>query len=181
MDKLSCITKFNSKQYYIEHADNKKNILVKAGAGTGKTYSMVSRIAFLCNKSNDEIIKISDEIAMVTFTNEAADNMKSRLKQLFINYYILTNNSKYLQFIEDINQMQISTIHKFAKSIIQSASFELGLGNEFSISSSDYVRESFYEKYLNKYIMRKLDANPNFNKELPLPIHKFKKNSYALC
>ncbi|WP_249167345.1 UvrD-helicase domain-containing protein [Clostridium butyricum] len=175
LDKLSCITKFNSKQYYIEHADNKKNILVKAGAGTGKTYSMVSRIAFLCNKSNDEIIKISDEIAMVTFTNEAADNMKSRLKQLFINYYILTNNSKYLQFIEDINQMQISTIHKFAKSIIQSASFELGLGNEFSISSSDYVRESFYEKYLNKYIMRKLDANPNFNKELPLPIHKFKK------
>ncbi len=175
LDKLSSLTQFNSEQYYIEHAESKKNILVKAGAGTGKTYSMVSRIAFLCNKSDDEIIKLSDEIAMVTFTNEAADNMKSRLKQLFINYYILTNDSKYLQFIEDINQMQISTIHKFAKSIIQSASFELGLGSEFTISSSDYVRESFYEKYLNKYVLKKLNENPNFNKELPLPIHRLKK------
>ena len=52
------------------------NIIVKAGAGTGKTYSMVSRVSFLCNKKSRPIANIFDELAMVTFTNDAADNMK---------------------------------------------------------------------------------------------------------
>ena len=42
---------FNIEQYKIEHEDYKKNIVVKAGAGTGKTYSMVSRIGFLVYKN----------------------------------------------------------------------------------------------------------------------------------
>lgn len=37
---------FNLQQYRVEHAPTDKNILVEAGAGTGKTYSMVSRVAF---------------------------------------------------------------------------------------------------------------------------------------
>lgn len=168
-------TIFNMNQYLIEHADCKKNTLVKAGAGTGKTFSMVSRIAYLCNKSEDAIVNLVDSIAMVTFTNDAADNMKSRLKQMFINYFILTKNPKYLRFIEEIEQMQISTIHKFAKNIIKSESLSLGLGNEFSISSSDFVKEQIYERYLNDYISRKVEVNSNFYKELKIPIHKFKK------
>ena len=50
LEKLAEKSTFNIQQYFIEHASPKKNILVRAGAGTGKTYSMVSRIAFLCNK-----------------------------------------------------------------------------------------------------------------------------------
>ena len=83
--KLSKLTTFNIQQYYVEHAEPSKNVLVEAGAGTGKTYSMVSRVAFLCNKKNDPISNFEDEIALVTFTNDAANNMKTRLKQLFVN------------------------------------------------------------------------------------------------
>lgn len=43
---------FNLQQYKVEHASADKNTLVEAGAGTGKTYSMVSRVAFLCNKKH---------------------------------------------------------------------------------------------------------------------------------
>ena len=77
---------FNLQQYKVEHASADKNILVEAGAGTGKTYSMVSRVAFLCNKRRGNITSIEDELAMVTFTNDAAINMKVRLKQMFVNY-----------------------------------------------------------------------------------------------
>lgn len=59
-----------------------KNTLVEAGAGTGKTHSMVSRVAYLCNKRRNNISCIEDELAMVTFTNDAAINMKKRLKQI---------------------------------------------------------------------------------------------------
>ena len=44
----------------MEHADDDKNVVVKAGAGTGKTYSMISRVAFLCNKHKDHIDDIAD-------------------------------------------------------------------------------------------------------------------------
>lgn len=166
---------FNAQQFFIEHAADEKNILVKAGAGTGKTYSMVSRVAFLCNKNDDAVINITEDIAMVTFTNDAADNMKTRLKQMFINYFVLTRNPKHLKYIEDVNQMQISTIHKFARRIIQSTSLGMGLGNDFGITSGDFVKEQIYEKYLNEFIVKKTEDNPNFIKELRIPIHHFKR------
>ena len=93
------------KEYYpdteihIEHAEIGRDIQVKAGAGTGKTYSMVSRVAFLCSHaSNSGVFDPAAEIAMLTFTDDAAINMKSRLKQLFVNYFILTNDTQYLEW-----------------------------------------------------------------------------------
>lgn len=73
---LSECSAFNLQQYEVEHASTLHDILVEAGAGTGKTFSMVSRIAYLCNKEVDAVSNIADEIAMVTFTNDAAINMK---------------------------------------------------------------------------------------------------------
>ena len=84
LSTLSDMTSFNVQQYDIEHATTNRDILVEAGAGTGKTYSMVSRIAFLCNKQDEPVMNIADEVAMVTFTNDAAINMKKRLKQMFV-------------------------------------------------------------------------------------------------
>ena len=111
---LSECSAFNLQQYEVEHASTLHDILVEAGAGTGKTFSMVSRIAYLCNKEVDAVSNIADEIAMVTFTNDAAINMKKRLKQMFVNYFVLTGREKYLKFVEDIDRSNISTIHKFA-------------------------------------------------------------------
>ena len=166
---------FNIQQYYVEHAPIDKNVLVKAGAGTGKTYSMVSRIAFLCNKYENPVVNVIDDIAMVTFTNDAADNMKNRLKQLFINYFVLTSNPKYLRYIEDTDFMRISTIHKFAREIIKEISMHMGLGENFAITSGDYAKERIYEKYLNAFIERKEQENPNFINDIKLPIYQFRR------
>ena len=62
---------------------------------------MVSRVAYLCNKKIESISNLEEEIALVTFTNDAANNMKVRLKQMFVNYFILTGDPRYLKFIED--------------------------------------------------------------------------------
>lgn len=168
-------TAFNIQQYFIEHASTAKNILVRAGAGTGKTYSMVSRIAFLCNKYENPTENLIDDIAMITFTNDAADNMKNRLKQMFINYFVLTSNPKFLKYIENIDFMRISTIHKFAREIIKGASMQMGLGDNFAITSGDYIKEQIYEKYLNDFIAQKEVDNPNFINEIKLPLYKFRR------
>ena len=168
-------TNWNFDQFKVEHAKGNKNILVQAGAGTGKTYSMVSRIAYLCLSRSHFVNNLVDEIAMVTFTNEAADNMKVRLKRYFMNCYILTKNKKVLHEIEAVDLMQISTIHKFAKTVLQSTAMEYGLGAEFAISSSEYAKEQVYEKYLNGFLVRKQKEEANFAQQLRMPVHKFRK------
>lgn len=172
---IVCKTDFNVEQYMVEHASGNNDILVQAGAGTGKTYSMVSRIAYLCSSKNRYVNNIVEEVAMVTFTNEAADNMKERLKRHFMNCYILTRKKRMLHQIEAVDLMQISTIHKFAKSIIQTSAMEYGLGAEFSITSGEYAKEQVYEKYLNKFIVKKQAKEPNFAQQLRMPVHKFRK------
>lgn len=144
LEDVANSTSWNFDQYKVEHAMGDKNVLVQAGAGTGKTYSMVSRIAYLCMSRKRFVNNLVDEIAMVTFTNEAADNMKLRLKQYFMNCYILTKNKKVLHEIEAVDLMQISTIHKFAKAVLQSSAMEYGLGADFAISSSEYAKEQIW-------------------------------------
>lgn len=175
LEELASRSSFNIQQYFIEHADSEKNILVKAGAGTGKTYSMISRVSFLCNRYENPVVNIIDDIAMVTFTNDAADNMKKRLKQLFINYFVLTGNPKFLNLIEDTDLMRISTIHKFARELIKESSLQMGLGDNFAITSGDYSKEQIYEKYLNAYIAKKEAENPNFINEIKIPLYQFRR------
>ncbi len=96
LNRLSNISEFNVEQYLVEHADVNKNIVIRAGAGTGKTYTMISRIAFVCYTQNVTLQKMADRIVMITFTNEAADQMGRKLKKYFRNCYLLTSNSEYL-------------------------------------------------------------------------------------
>ena len=173
--KLSDKTDFNFQQYEIEHAPTDANILITAGAGTGKTFSMVSRVAYLCNKTTDAVVDITGDIAMITFTNDAAENMKIRLKKMFMNYFILTSNEKYMHLIEEMNQIQISTIHKFAISLLQKDCMRLGLGYDSQITNETYNRQQLYHQYLNEYLQEKNDENPDFVHQLSMPIYKLEE------
>lgn len=166
---------FNIQQYFVEHASPSKDILVEAGAGTGKTFSMVSRVAYLCNKESESVSNIAEEIAMVTFTNDAAINMKKRLKQMFINYFVLTGKERYLKYVEDIDRSNISTIHKFAITILRGESISTGLGTNFRISSNEYNRGRAYDIFLGEFLEEMENENSNFVNELPVPIYDLKK------
>lgn len=143
-------TDFNFRQYEIEHTKQDKNILVKAGAGTGKTYSMVSRIGFLYYRNNYVPEDLVKRIIMITFTNEAANNMKVRLKEYFTNMAILTESVEYLKVMENVSRMKISTLHSLSKKIIGQYSKYLGVGRDISIVSGIYERRQLILKVLNK-------------------------------
>lgn len=146
---------FNLEQYRIEHADASKNIMVRAGAGTGKTFTMISRIAYICHTQNCTMKEMSKRIVMITFTNDAADQMKEKIKQYFSSYYMLTGDSDCLSFINQIEGMQISTIHSYAKKIISVLGLEFGYGTDLSVTSGDYKISQIIADETDRYIQEK--------------------------
>ena len=176
LSAIADVTNFNINQFHIEHAETDRDIQVKAGAGTGKTYSMVARIAFLCSHaSNSNVFNPADEIAMLTFTDDAALNMKSRLKQLFVNYFILTNNTQYLEIVTNIEKMRISTIHSFAKEIVSNTAITLGIGTDFTTIIGNYEKQKIFDRLFTAYLEKENESNPIFFNALPMGIEKFRK------
>ena len=181
LEKLSAVTLFNAQQYQIEHAPANAHILVEAGAGTGKTFSMVSRVAFLCGKKTAAVTNLAEEIAMVTFTNDAANNMKARLKQMFVHSFVLTKQPHFLRLVEEVDRAHISTIHRFALDILRGEALYTGLGTNFRIASDAYLRGKIYDDCLNDFLARMEEENPNVLQEIPVPLYELKKKLMSMA
>ena len=90
---------FNKKQQQVINELN-QNILLSAGAGTGKTNVLSYRVANILNKNRAN----ADEILCLTFTNKACRELKNRI-------------TSQLDF-ETANKITIRTIHGFAYQVI---------------------------------------------------------------
>lgn len=146
------ITEFNFDQYKLEHFKINSNIIVKAGAGTGKTYSMISRITYLIYKHRYSPEEMVQNIYLITFTNDAADNMKNRLRSYFMNYYILTKNLENFRRIEYISKMNISTIHSLCKKIVDKFATELGLGANSAIIQGTKEKNNLVDNMISEFL-----------------------------
>ena len=172
LEKLSEQSQFNFEQYQVEHATPEKNIVIRAGAGTGKTYTMISRIGFICYTQNVPLQKMADRIVMITFTNEAADQMEEKLKAYFKNCYLVTSKPDYLQMISQIDHMQISTIHSYAKNLIAQMGTSFGYGIDLSITSSEFYRRKKISDLLDAYIYQKeIEQGKNYTDKLGMPVY----------
>ncbi len=95
--------------------DTEGAVLVIAGAGSGKTRVLTSRIAHLILDKN-----VSPwNILAITFTNKAADEMKERL----------------LSVVGDVSDMWVCTIHSMCVRILRSSADKIGYNSNFTIYS----------------------------------------------
>jgi ATP-dependent exoDNAse (exonuclease V) beta subunit len=161
---------FNLEQYLIEHAPPDEHLSVKAGAGTGKTTVMVRRVMYLLQKASVS----PKEIAMITFTRDAAQEMFHRLRQELFNRYQLTRQVRYLQYIEELKKMRISTIHSFAKMLLKEMGAALGYGRNVQIRTFKNERKRIIEAELEKYLLKMQDEEQKSLAELisPLRLHE---------
>ena len=172
---------FNIEQYKVEHSDLKKNIIVRAGAGTGKTFTMISRIAFICHMQSCAMKEMANRIVMITFTDDAANQMEDKIKQYFNNYYLLTGDTECLDFINQVEGMQISTIHSYAKKIISQLGFEFGYGVDIGITSGEYKRKQIISKVVDEYIVAgQKRYGYDYVKKLGLPVYLINKDILSL-
>ena len=103
-------------------------VLVLAGAGSGKTRVLTSRIAHLIEDKGVP----AEAILAITFTNKAANEMKERLSR-----------------IVDISRSWVCTIHSMCVRILRMYAGEVGISANFSIYSeterNNIVKKSFQE------------------------------------
>lgn len=157
LERIGGESVFNFEQYAIEHASVDKHLIVEAGAGSGKTETIISRIIYLLHTGKVDSLK---EIVMITFTNEAADQMKSKLSKRLFMLFNVTRNIRYINWSEEITSMSILTIPSFSKKLLQDFSSEIGMGKNFAVRSLTIERREIIEEVLDKYI-----AEQNLNYE----------------
>ena len=111
-------------------------MLVLAGAGSGKTKVLTSRIAYLIEGGVSPA-----NILAITFTNKAAKEMKERVAKLIG---------------PDANHIQISTFHSLGLKIIKENYEFLGYEKNFVILDSDDTLT------VVKKLMKDLNMNPKY-------------------
>jgi len=96
-------------------------LLILAGAGSGKTRVITSRIAFLVGNGHAQ----PDEVLAVTFTNKAAEEMRTRVESLLG---------------ADCSRMWVSTFHSLCARLLRREAPAIGLSRDFVIyDSSDQL------------------------------------------
>ena len=123
----------------IETLKQGKSFRVEAGAGAGKTYSLMKVIDWLEKEKRKEFSKFGQHVACITYTNAAVDVIKSRLRdESFIHpctiHTFAWNTMKRFQssLIEAAEKLGIiptkdNTTEKFAVNEIHKISYELGV------------------------------------------------------
>ena len=110
-------------------------LLVLAGAGSGKTKVLTSRIAYLIEKGISPY-----NILAITFTNKAAAEMKERVIKLIGG---------------EASSMQISTFHSFGLRIVRDNHEKLNLENNFAIFDSEDSLTAI------KRVLKRMDLDSN--------------------
>lgn len=95
------------------HIGSGKSFITFAGAGSGKTYSLKEALDFLKDHYGKEFSRHGKKIAVVTFTNNAADEIKARLEQNTIFAVSTIHSFSWAAidgFNEDIRKWYLETI-----------------------------------------------------------------------
>src|SRR6266704_70259 len=96
-------------------------LLILAGAGSGKTRVITSRIAYLVGDGHAR----PDEVLAVTFTNKAAEEMRARVEALLGS---------------EVSGMWVSTFHALCARLLRREAPAIGLSRDFVIyDSSDQL------------------------------------------
>ncbi len=117
MDVSYLLDSLNDKQRHAVSADP-GNLLVLAGAGSGKTRVLVHRIAWMIQVHGVP----PHGILAVTFTNKAANEMRSRIEELLA---------------RPIGGMWVGTFHGLAHRLLRAHWREAGLPEKFQILDAD--------------------------------------------
>lgn len=159
-----CLSEEDQRKQLVNEFDY--NVLVEAGAGSGKTTIIINRII---NQLISTEAAIS-QIVAITFTNKAANELKERLQKelsLKVKDKSVDEEKRYklAQALENVDKMHISTIHSFCNSMLSERPFDANLSLGFKFveeTESNEIKRKVFEDYMKNRTREENDKIQNF-------------------
>jgi ATP-dependent exoDNAse (exonuclease V) beta subunit len=122
------------------------SVFVAAGAGTGKSTTLVDRIYNTVTAPTDALP--IGQIAAITFTERAAGELRDRIRDKFFKAANSDpTNTAAREAMRDVDAAVIGTIHGFALSILREHALESGLPMGFAVVDESAAREARTQRW----------------------------------
>ena len=135
-----------SKEQELAITSEGQNILVSAGAGSGKTAVLTERIYRIAKEE-----KSLDKFLVLTFTNLAAAEMKNRVRKK------LLDDEETISLATEVDNAHIETFDSFSLYLAKKYFYELGISRDISIIDNSILtikRKSLLEDVLEELYVR---------------------------
>lgn len=123
--------------------ERKRNVVINAGAGTGKTTLLVTRLLQLIAPDDDGPAMTLDRIAAITFTRKAAGELKLRLREALLTQVAQartpTRTRRLADALELLDNASISTVHSFADRLLRLRPIDAQLSPGYEIAEDPSV------------------------------------------
>ena len=138
----------------------KRTLFVEAGAGSGKTTSLVERVMNLLLIEGVSISKI----VAITFTEKSAKELLERITFELADLEACEEEeislTRIKRALSEIEGAPIGTIHSFARRILSSFTFEAGLTPEIEVLD-EIEKEIEFETRFEGFLSKLLQAQPD--------------------
>lgn len=133
--------------------DLETTLLVEAGAGSGKTTSLVGRMLSLIETGAAR----AEQIAAITFTRKAADELRARFRLALERRIRETDGElrqRLRQALQDADRCTMATIHSFCGRLLRERPIEAGLDPQFrelEEEEAETLLHAAWDDYLERH------------------------------
>ncbi len=131
-------------------AERTRNVLIDAGAGTGKTTILIDRLIEMVAPTRQERAIPMDRLAAITFTRKAAGELRLRIRERLLAELAISGQSADREAhlrdaLAALDTAWVGTIHGFADRLLRLRPTEAWLSPSYEIAEDDdaLVRETF--------------------------------------
>ncbi len=118
--------------------EHRGNVFMRAGAGTGKTYTLVERILELIDPADENAEPLNiEKIAAITFTRRAAGELQTRLRSRILErrekVSSLRRRERLDRALERLDWAFTGTIHSFADRLLREIPMESEISPNYTV------------------------------------------------
>ncbi len=132
----------SSPSSWVEDFGGRRSLVVRAGAGAGKTTELVLRVLAIAKKFHQEKGRFP-KLVVTTFTRKATQELRERLMQKALEL----NDKDLVDYVQKPSLLHISTIHGVLSVFLSQYGNQLGLNPRFS-----FIDESQESRIFKKVI-----------------------------